>query len=301
MTDRWRRWLIVPPLVVLCCRLAAAGDTQPPLRFGVVSFYNPRLMYLKYQPLVDYLSVQTGRRWELVVSASYDPTVVSLCSGTVAAAYLGPFCYVRAHEQCGAEPVVRLQTHGMSTYQAYIMVRQDSPITSLEELRGKRVGFGAPESTSSHLVPRAMLMRAGLSPGKDVICEYLEHHERAARSALLGDVAACAVRDIVGDKFLHRGLRVLARSDPIPNFPVVVAPGAPPEVRGALLRALVTLPHVDPRIAATISSWDEELSAGFAPATDVEYRGIRQLALDVFGPLALTTPEASLACSGERP
>jgi phosphonate transport system substrate-binding protein len=296
--DRGRSLAWALLMAALCFRPVLAGEAQPPLRFGVVSFYNPRLMYLKYQPLVDYLSAQTGHRWELVVSASYDPTVRSLCSGEVAAAYLGPFCYVRAHEICGAEPVVRLQTHGSPTYQAYIMVRKDSPLTSLQELRGQRIGFGAPESTSSHLVPRAMLIRAGLAPGKDVICEYLDHHERAARSALLGDVAACAVRDIVGDKFLQRGLRVLAKSEPIPNFPFVVAGSTPPEVRKVLLDALVTLPRDDPRIAATIAGWDEELSAGFAPATDAEYRGIRQLALDVFGPLALTTPEAALACSG---
>jgi phosphonate transport system substrate-binding protein len=292
--------LLAIALVLVSWRAATLMALEPAAtyRFGVVSFYNPRLMYLKYQPLVDYLSEQTGRRWELVVSAAYDPTVQSLCAGTVAAAYLGPFGYVRAHELCGADPVVRLQTNGKATYQSYIMVRQDSSLQSLPDLRGKSIGFGAPESTSSHLVPRAMLAQAGLTPGKDVACRYLAHHERAARSTLVGDVDACAVRDIVGDKFLQRGLRILAKSGPIPNFPFVVAPGAPPGLRAELLRALVTLPGSDPRFAATIAGWDEELAAGFAPTTDAEYSGIRKLALDVFGPLALTAPDSLLSCGG---
>jgi phosphonate transport system substrate-binding protein len=291
-------------LIALLVAFAATGASPQSVersdgacRLGVVSFYNPRLMYLKYQPLVDYLSEKTGRHWDLEVSAAYDLTVTNLCDGMVSAAYLGPFSYVRANELCHAVPVVRLQTGGKATYQSYFMVREDSPLRRLEDLRGKRIGFGAPESTSSHLVPRAMLLKAGLVPGKDIICDYLLHHERAARSTLVGDVDACAVRDIVGDKFLQRGLRILARSDPIPNFPFVIRPDAPPEVHDGLVRALVTLPREDPDVAALMASWDEELAAGFALTSDAEYTGIRRLALDVFGPLALTEPEPSLACS----
>ena len=296
-------------VAVLAATLAVAGveaqqvvkPEPPPLRFAVVSFYNPRLMYLKYQPLVDYLSQQTGRRWELVVSAAYEPAVEQLCAGEVAAAYLGPFTYVRAHVRCNAEPVVRLQTGGHATYRSYIMVRDDSGITALDELRGKRIGFGAPLSTSSHLVPRLMLARAGMIPGKDVSCRYLWHHERAARAVLLGDVDACAVRDIVGEKFSQRGLRVLARSDPIPNFPFVVAPGSPAGVREGLLRALVTLPRTDRAAALVIAGWDEEFAAGFAPTSNSEYESLRLLALEAFGPLALVSPETDLSCAGEAP
>jgi phosphonate transport system substrate-binding protein len=295
---------VLATLALAVAWLPAAAQQRPqeetaPLRFAVVSFYNPRLMYLKYQPLVDYLSLQTGRPWELVVSASYEPAVEQLCSGAVAAAYLGPFTYVRAHERCGAEPVVRLQTGGHATYRSFIMVRNDSGITSLSDLRGKRVGFGAPLSTSSHLVPRLMLANAGLVPGRDVACTYLFHHERAARAVLLGDVDACAVRDIVGDKFVQRGLRVLARSEPIPNFPFVVSPHSEGGVREGLLRALVTLPRGDRSIAQTMAGWDEELAAGFAPTSDAEYEPVRRVAVEVYGPRALVLPESELSCAVE--
>jgi phosphonate transport system substrate-binding protein len=219
----------------------------------------------------------------------------------VAAAYLGPFTYVRAHERCGAEPVVRLQTGGNATYRSYVMVRSESTITSLADLRGRRIGFGAPLSTSSHLIPRAMLADAGLVPGRDLTCVYLSHHERAARAVLLGDVDACAVRDIVGEKFVQRGLRVLARSEPIANFPFVVSPGSDPTLREGLLRALVTLPRADASIAGEMAGWDEELAAGFAPIGDAEYEGIRQVALKTYGPGALTLDESALRCAGEAP
>lgn len=281
---------------LLAAGLAAAAE--PPGRFGVVSFYNPRIMYLKYQPLMDYLSEQTGRRWELVISPSYSETVQALCSGRLTMAYLGPLTYVRAHDECGVVPVVRLNTAGSSSYTSLIMVRRDSPISSLAELADKVVGFGSPLSTSSHLVPRAMLEATGLVPGRTLHCVYYDHHDRAARAVLLGEADACGIRDIVGHKFEQRGLRVLARSAPIPNFPLVLAPGTGEWVRDSVIRALVVLPASDPSVRERMAGWDEELASGFALGTDDDYEGIRELGTRVFGPYFLTLPEERLRCGG---
>ena len=290
-------------IVSLAAALAAAAfAAQPPrppspvLRLGVVSFYNPRLMYIKYQPLIDYLNAHTDRRWELVIGPSYERTVDDLCSGVLTVAYLGPYTYERAHARCGALPVVKLNTGGKPTYRSLIMVRADNPIKSLQELVGKRFGFGSPMSTSSHLMPRAMLDDAGLHPGADLACRYYFHHERAARAVLLGEVDACGVRDIVGEKFTHRGLRILATSEPMPNFPFVLAPNSPAALRDELFTTLVEQPVVDPATAAVITGWDEELSGGFVAASDAEYAPIRRLAIRVFGPRALTLGEAQLEC-----
>lgn len=277
------------------------GVEQEPLGFGVVSFYYPRLMFLKYGPLVDYLSEHTGRPWELQLKTTYQQTVGELCAGHLTAAYLGPLTYIRAHAACGAEPVARLNTGGRETYRSYILVRADDPIEALADLKGRRFAFGSALSTSSHLVPRALLIEAGLVPGKDLRCSYLEHHEEAARAVQLGEADACGVRDIVGDRFLQRGLRLLVESDPIPNFPVVVAPGTPPEVRRQLARVLIDLPREDPAIARAMTGWDRELADGFAPVTDAEYDKVRDLARKVLGDGALTSPEAALRCAGSGP
>ncbi|MBI4916403.1 MAG: phosphate/phosphite/phosphonate ABC transporter substrate-binding protein [Acidobacteria bacterium] len=287
--------------VLLAGAALAGSPVEEPLRLGVVSFYNPRLMYLKYQPLVDYLTQRTGRRWELTISGSYDATVADLCSGRLAVAYLGPFTYVRAQRACGATPVVQLQTHGQPTYRAQILVRADSPISSIAELRGRSFGFGAPLSTSSHVVPRGMLEAAGLRAGTDVRCRYYGHHERAARAVLLGEVDACGVRDIVGTKFAGRGLRLLAVSDPIPNFPLVVGPTASVGLRRDLVRVLVEEPAVDPAARRTVAGWDEELAGGFALPTENVFDQVRATAIRILGPRALFAPEAELECgAGDR-
>ena len=273
-----------------------ATPAPAPLRFGVVTFYNPRSMFQKYQPLVDYLTEKTGSPWELAISGSYESTVEGLCSGRLAFAYLGPSTYVRAQVLCGATPLVKLLTGGRPTYRSFIVVRDESPIRRLDDLKGRSFGFGSPLSTSSHLMPRAMLQRAGIRPGADVACRYYMHHESAARAVLLGEVDAGGVRDVVAEKFIGRGLRVLARSEEMPNFPFVVGPKTTRAVAQELVRVLVAVPARDPAARATIAGWDEELAGGFAPADPAEYESLRALGDRVFGRHWERLSEKALEC-----
>jgi phosphonate transport system substrate-binding protein len=290
---------LIAALSLAVSGFAATVPAPPVRRLAVLSFYTPRLMYLKYQPLVDYLTATTGDTWELMITRSYEKTVSALCTGEVSLAYLAPYTYLRAHDACGVLPLVRLNTDGKATYRSLILVKSDSPAHSLHDLAGKRFAFGSPMSTSSHLVPRAMLEDVGLRPGTDYSCLYFLHHERAARAVLLGEADACGVRDIVGDKYTPQPLRVLARSGEIPNFPLVLAPGSSPELRDTLLHVLVALPQSEPKFAKMISSFDEELAGGFAPCADSDYLPIRRLAVHLFGPRAFVLPTTALECAPE--
>lgn len=276
----------------------AAQSRGEPLKLGVVGFYNPRLMFSKYQPLADYLSEQTSYEWELDISATYEQTVQDLCAGRLAVAYLGPLTYVIARERCGAVPLVRLQTDGQDTYRSLILARSDSDIESIADLAGRSFGFGAALSTSSHLVPRAMLEEAGLATKGGVRFRYFRHHERAARAVLLEEVAACGVRDTVGHKFLERGLELIERSGPIPNFPLVVPRDAPEALRGQLMAALVDRPREIPKLAERIGGWDEELAGGFARVKDEDFDPIRRLAERIFGADYPTAPVSELRSEG---
>jgi phosphonate transport system substrate-binding protein len=284
-------------LMLLLGGMAATAD--PPLTLGVVGFYNPRVMYQRYQPLVDYLSQHTGRTWELVISTEYQETVDVLCDGSLTLAYLGPFTYVRAHEACGASALVRLNTDGRSSFRSVVMVRDEAPHRQLADLQGKPIGFGAPLSTSSHLVPRLMFRDAGVPVGNDHAVFY-GHHEAAARAVLLGEVEACGIRDVVADRFASRGLRVLARSEPLPNFPLAASRNLDPAVRRAVVDALISLPARDPEVRRVIGTWHPELRGGFAPSEDGDYDSVRAMARRLLGPDALRLAPEVVALGGAR-
>lgn len=292
----WRSALgVAAALATLAFGWDGSTSADAPLGLGVASFYHPRLSYQKYQPLVDHLSSRTGRRWELVVAGSHAAAARDLCEGRVALAFLGPFGYARAHALCGAEPLVRLRSGGRVTYHSDILVRADSTLERLDDLRGHRFGFGAPLSTASHLVPRGMLQEAGLRPGEDVGCRYFEHGEDAARAVLLGEVDACGVRGLTGELFIERGLRRLAESAEVPGPPLVLSPSAPAPLRSSIRDVLLGFPGAAlPR--GREPEWDPELAAGFVPAEDSDYDPVRRLAARVLGPGAEGRDEAQLVC-----
>lgn len=263
---------------------------------GVVGFYNPRLLYAKYQTLVDYLRETTGESWELAVSIDYQETVDDFCSGKLDLVYFGPFTYLRVRDACGASPVVRLNTNGSASYTSLIMVPRDSPFKTLADLEGRTVAYGSPLSTSSHLVPRLMLQNAGLHAGEGYECRYFGHHDRAIRAVFMGSADACGVRDIVGERFTERGLRILARSEPIPNFPLVIRPEASDAFRQSMIEVLIDRPARDPEVMRRMQAWDEEIASGFAPVSDADYDPLRKLAKVVFGGRWLTDPPERLEC-----
>jgi phosphonate transport system substrate-binding protein len=255
-------------------------------------------MFGKYQPLVDYLGRQTPWRFELDLSPTYQETVARLCDGRTQLAYVGPYTYLRAADACGARPIVRLNTARRATYRSYIMVREDSAFRTLKDLRGKTIAFGARLSTSAHLMPRGMLIDAGVRPGIDIGCRFYGHHDQAARAVLIGEVAAAGIRDLTGDRFKTRGLRVLAVSPAIPNFPFIVKPETPSAVVDALVKAFVDTPGRDPAVKEMMASWDAELADGFSLVSAEEYRPVELLAARVFGPRAMRIDPSELGCGG---
>ena len=116
--------------------------------------------------------------------------------------------------------------------------------------------------------------------------------ERAPNRALL---KACGVRDVIGELFLRRGLRRLARSGPIPAYPWVVPPDRPAGEREALASVLLRFPG-DAEPQRREERWDLELVGGFTTAADPDYDVVRRLAERVFGPAALTRPRGELQC-----
>ena len=238
-----------------------------PIGFTVISRYNPRTMVLGYQPIVDYLSRATPYQFELVLSRDYFEAVERLCRGEVYLASLGGMTCVRAHQECNAEPLLRpLSPAGLPSYRSAIVVRADSDLRRLSDLRGRSFGFTSPLSTSGALVPIHDLHRAGVHLRELGAYRFLDHHDSVARAVLLGTVDAGAMKEVVAQKFLPAGLRIIHRSAPIPAVPIVAAPGCPPEVRESVIRALLRIDPNDPTQARMLAEWDPEFAHGFVAA-----------------------------------
>ena len=115
------------------------------------------------------------------------------------------------------------------------------PAETLAELKGRTFAFGDVNSTSSHIVPRAMLLEAGVPVELLGSFDHLGHHDAVAAAVLRGDYDAGAVMESVAAQYEAEGLMTLAQSPPIPEFNICAARELPGDVKETLSRALLAL------------------------------------------------------------
>lgn len=271
--------VILLSIILLCPLRAQAADTDKPVvRFGVIPRYNPMIMYRSYQPLMDYLTENTPYRFELKLSRDYTEAVRFLQRGETHITSLGDVTYVEAQQGFGAVPILKpLNSQGQAFYTSIIIVREDSPIRSVAELRGKSFAFSSYHSTSGNLIPRYYLFTHGISLFDLGSYTNLDSHDAVAKAVLKGKVDAGAVKDVVAHRHKEHGLRFLAISDPIPSVPIVVRKDAPPELVAAVKKALLAINPADPAQQKRMKDWDPEFRYGFVEANEADYAPIYRM------------------------
>jgi len=251
---------------------------KPLVRFGVIPRYNPLVMYKRYQPIMDYLTAETPYRFELKISKDYPEAVRFLREGVTQVSSLGDVTFAEASIEYAAIPILKPRNKdGIPFYRSAIIVRADSPLKEIKELRGKTMAFGSPHSTSGNLIPRYLLWENGVGLRDLKSYSNLQHHDAVAKAILKGQFDAGAV----AEKYQSHGLRILAWSAPIPAVPLVVREDASPDVVKALSAALLKLDRNNPEHQKMMQTWDDEFRYGFAPATKDDYQGIFRMIRDI--------------------
>ena len=244
--------------------------------FGVIPRDNPRIMYEKYQPLLDYLATRTSYKYELVLKKNYEETVSSLGSGETDVALLGPLTYLEAHAKYGAVSLLMSKgVDGTKSYKSVIITKKDSSVRTLAELKGKSIAFASSKSASGNLIPRYLLANAGIHLIDLSDYANFDYQDSVVKAVLKGQYTAGAVRDSVAKKYVKLGISVIAESEPIPMGPLVAGPSTPHAVIESIKKALLDLDPGDAGGQAVLKRLDEDFKNGFAEAADQDYGAIR--------------------------
>ena len=180
------------------------------LIIGIHPYKSPSILIEKFQPLAKYLSKKLSIPVELVISKDYELHIDSIRKNKFDIAYIGPASYVKLTEQVAKKNILaRQRVKGKASFKGVIIVRQDSNIESLADLKKKSFAFGDVSSTMSHLVPRYMLIKAGVSIKEMKQHHFYGSHDNVALAVLAGDSDAGAVKEAVYNKYKSRGLRAL--------------------------------------------------------------------------------------------
>jgi methyl-accepting chemotaxis protein len=244
------------------------------VRFGVLPLDSPAVMFKKFTPLSDYLTRKLGKTVELKVAVDFESALKDIGQNVTQLCAMGPATYVEGQKKFGVRVLVKALRNGKPFHHSVIITRDDSNIRAIGDLRGKTFAFADIQSSTGHIIPRAMLKEAGIELEDLRYYQYLGHHDEVARGVLKGDFDAGGVMEATAYKFKSEGLRLLQISDDIPEFNVCYNPSFDGKDLAAIKTALISLKDSDAEGALILKSIGKDCT-GFVEATDGDYDGIR--------------------------
>lgn len=233
-------------LVFLLFSLSSIALADP-LRLGIF----PRRGYddtvSRFQPLAALLERELGSPVELMVYRDFDSFQQALRLRRFDLVHLNHSMYIRAHRRGDYDVIAMNEEFGRRTLSGALFTHVDSGLMRVEELRGHKVVFGGgSDAFVAHIVNRYLLMQHGLdqddyrwefsvNPPNALLAAYF----RRADVGGAGDIALemPAVRKVIDPE----KIRVLARSEPLPQLPWAVRGNLEPALKRKLTALLIGL------------------------------------------------------------
>lgn len=257
---------------------ALSQDRDPKrLRVALLPDENAATLIQNAQPLKQYLEATLKKEIELIVTTDYSSMIEAMRFGRIEVAYFGPFSYVLAKGRApNIEPFAVGIEKGSPTYHSVLVASADGPVKSVADIRGKPFAFGDQASTSSHLVPRAHLLKKGLEGDKDYKVVHLGTHDAVARAVQAGQVPAGALSQAIYRSLIERKMidptkvMQIDLSAPIPNYPMTMQGNLAPALKDAIRSAFLNAKDKEVLRAFRVE--------GFAPTDDKAYDVLRETA-----------------------
>lgn len=252
--------------------VALAQGGQKELLFGSVAMDIPAAMYTRLKPLTDYLSQTLKRPVTLRLSPNMGSAIDEVASGNVQLAYLTPVAYLEARKKGHAQLIAKTVTNGKGSFRLMIVVRQDSPIKSVNDLAGKDFAFGDEKA----LLQRATVVGAGLPLNKLHRYKFIGHYDNIVRAVISGDFDAGILKDTMAYKWQGKGIRIIYQSPDLPPYNITASRDTSAKTVAELRKAFLTLNAKNPAHLKVIKALDKKYD-GFAPTSDREYDVVRKL------------------------
>jgi phosphonate transport system substrate-binding protein len=259
---------------------AASSDLQ----FGVGLFQPDKEKNdATYRPLADYLAAALGHKVVLRTVDTWEGLAKSLSNGETDIALMGPWGYVLANHQAGAQAVSTILYEGKPEYFAIMVTHPKSGIRRIEDLKGRTFAFGDKGSTSGYLIPYHHFQKNGIDPDKYLGRVLNTRHQAIEMQVTRGEIDAGADYNRNRDAMISEGLIKAAdsvvfwTSNPLPNDALAVrAELAKDAAFVARLRA--ALESVGPELRRTPNLLPARYT-GFVAKDNSFYRPIRDAGL----------------------
>ena len=143
----------------------------------------------------DLLEAETGRKVEVTDVPDYLSVVEAIRGDHVDIGIMSGFPSALAVNTGEVDSLLAWAGDGKPV--STCVVLKDSPVQTLDDLRGKTVAFADPASSSGYFMPVYMLHEAGLEKGKDYQSIFAGGHEGSFAALKQGQVDAACTANVL--------------------------------------------------------------------------------------------------------
>lgn len=201
-----------------------------------------------YLSLIEIISDRASVKIESIKVTDYNAAVEAMRAGRAHIAWYGGRTYIKAAEIANAEAFAAGVRKGdpNAGYYSYFVVRDDSALQKIEDVRGKTLALNSIGSTSGDLIPRVELKKIGLSTKnkkhfKRVV--YAGSHDACLLSVinLQADVCGMSSRNFdarIRDNTIELNhVRIIHKSPLVPPPPLAYSKNLSKELRDRIKKA----------------------------------------------------------------
>ncbi|MBU2456281.1 MAG: phosphate/phosphite/phosphonate ABC transporter substrate-binding protein, partial [Proteobacteria bacterium] len=231
-----------------------------PLRFGMSPALSSEVARRMGERLCSYLGTRLDREVNPTVFGDYQTLTDCLARGEVDIAWTPPQIFVEIYQQGGGMLAI-MQRHGQLTFESALLVSANSPLQSVEDLRGASAAWVDRRSTSGYLFPYAEILRR--LGGPELGRQHFHGSHRAVLEAVAngwadfgctfatrdpgGKIVSAGWRDLLPERVDE--LRPMAFVGPIPGDNLSHSPQLPPSLAKELIEVLTQMHQTEDGLA----------------------------------------------------
>jgi phosphate/phosphite/phosphonate ABC transporter binding protein len=243
--------------------------------FGVFPGHNPERLHATFGPIMEHLSVNIPEAtFRLEASRDYAAFEEKLYSREFDFALPNPYQTVNALKY-GYRVFGKMGDD--EDFRGLILVRKDSPVQNVSDLKGKAVSFPAPTALAAAMLPQYFLHSQGLDVMKDIETRYVGSQESSMMNVYLGNVAAGATWPPAWRIFsrerpeIAAEMKVMWETESLLNNALVVRDDVPAEIAAQVEKLLLNLHEHEQG-----KSWLERMDLShFEAASSETYEPVR--------------------------
>ena len=254
-----------------------------PLRIALGTGISPQSNIEYHWDLIKLIETKTGRKVEVVQKHSYADINYLLSLDLIDIAFVCSSSYVLANEQAKVVDLIAIpKIYGEFEYQSYIIVRADSGINKLDDLKDKVFAFSDPVSTTGFFYPSYRLKELATSPDRFFSDFFFTHsHDKSIYAVINGLADGAAVDSTVYTRItreypdLNQKLLIIEKSPKFLNSPIVARSSLDNNLKNSIINILTGIEE-DPE---TIKIFNRYGIDGFAkePPFGKNYEPVKEI------------------------